>query len=172
MMMVFRHEKHILKLKQTLSETDDEHKREKAEIRKTLEKSHSEERASLDEEMSQLQQKFESRNAELLAQIDQMKQTHEEELTLLENEKEQNLLLADQEQSALKEKISQLNDNLEDCQKELEKVKRNGDAKTERDRGKIAELNLEISRLKVTDIVKFYSFYSFFFQFIILGSIG
>jgi predicted RNase H-like nuclease (RuvC/YqgF family) len=72
---------------------EDDGKREKMEMRRNIEKLHEEELKKLTDELESSQTKSNKEISELLEQIERLKETHEEELTLVENRKEQALVI-------------------------------------------------------------------------------
>ncbi|XP_059085482.1 rootletin-like isoform X2 [Tigriopus californicus] len=143
-----RHEKLILKLRKSLSELEEDSKADKEETRKALEMAHAQELTNLTKELEDVKFKLESENGDLMAQLERIKESQEEEMILVENEKQQTLTLAQQEQTSLKERIDQLTQDLEKSQEDYDKVKRESSARLEKDRSQISELQLELSRLK------------------------
>lgn len=66
----------------------------------------------------------------------------------MENEKQKALTLAQQEQNALKDRIDQLSNQMEEHEKDNEKLKRENSARLDKDRAEIASLLRELSRVK------------------------
>ena len=143
-----RHERQIARLKKTISETEDDVKREKSEIRRNLEKLYKEESNKLIEERDEIKEKSNLEIVELNSQMDRLKETHEEELLVAENNKQQALMLAQQEQNALKERIDQLTKNLDEVRDNSDSLKREHVKRVDKDRNQIASLQLEVSRMK------------------------
>ncbi len=141
-------EKAVKKLKLELEDVETDSVTSKEELKRSLEAEHAAQLKKLTQEkrgeISRLTRELTERNQEL----ERMRQLHTEEVLVVENAKNQALLMAQQDHRGLAERYAEVEENLEATKQDLEKVRREGSARLEKDRATITDLNLEISRLK------------------------
>lgn len=99
---------------------------------------------SKDGEIFTLKERLES----LQLHLDSVCQQHEEVLIRCENEKQQSLLLAHRDKQAIAEKLEQTLRDLKTESENLERLRREFVAKTDRDRTIIKQLNDDLAKLK------------------------
>ena len=141
-------EKELQKLKLELLETENQSIREKEELKSNLEANQRQTISKLtkdkDEQIHGLRKELE----EITNNVTHLKQSHIEEILLLEQSKQKSVVIAQQEQKSLNERLDESMTDLEDIKLELEKTKRENGSRLEKDRASIAELQIEISKLQ------------------------
>ena len=129
-------------------ETENQSIREKEELKSNLEANQRQTISKLtkdkDEQIHGLRKELE----EITNNVTHLKQSHIEEILLLEQSKQKSVVIAQQEQKSLNERLDESMTDLEDIKLELEKTKRENGSRLEKDRASIAELQIEISKLQ------------------------
>ena len=130
-----------------LQETEDTLVIEREEAKQALEKAHKAEMAKFSGEKAAQVEGLMSEISELQGNLARQKKSHEEEIQQVEMSREQAVTIHQQERSALVEQNQDLTQSLDEANRENEELRRDGLAKSERDRGAINHLNLEVSKL-------------------------
>ena len=141
-------EKTVKKYKNQIFEIETEANRSREELKSQMNQKHSQELTETlrtkGEEIQNLSKELE----EALENIDNLKQNRHEELLLAENAKEQALVMAQHEQKSLSDRLNEALSDLESAQKDLEQHRLESNAKLEKDRCSISELQIEVSKLR------------------------
>ena len=130
------------KLKNQIYETEAEANRQREALKAQL--THEHEQVlhktikNKDDEISSLTKELE----ESFDNVENLKKMRNEDFLLAENSKEQVLIMAQNEQKSLSERLHEALANLDTCQKELDKHRLDANAKLEKDRCSISELQI------------------------------
>ena len=141
-------DKAIQKLKTELLEAETRAIQEKEELKSYLETDHKQKFSKLNKDKDEQIHFIKKELDDTINTLTQLKQSHTEEILSLEQSKQKSIIIAQQEQKSLNERLEETMQNLEVSRDEIEKIRREGGSKLEKDRASIAELQLEISKLQ------------------------
>ena len=136
------------KYKSDLTEMEDKHADELQNYKKMSEKHHKSEIRKLLSEKSIESERLRLNITELEKYIENLRIAHAEELKKVEFARRQALTMAQQDQNGLKHKNRDLTLMLDNLQKEMDSVKRDSVARSDRDRSTNTDLNMDLSKLK------------------------
>lgn len=135
-------------MKKQLDKSDESAKQEREELGRTLTNQHQLEVQKMRLEHETAKEKAEIHAAGLSSELHRLREAHEEDLLVSENSTHQTAMMAQQQLSTLKERLSKIASDFEASQDELERVKRESTSRREKDQGQLADLQLEVSRLR------------------------
>ncbi|XP_039750865.1 rootletin [Pararge aegeria] len=138
----------ITNLNRTTTENITKLKEEKELLRQSLEQKLSQTIASLTSERESFEAAAREKEKKLLAARDQLMLQHDEAMLRAENDKQQALLMAHQEHQALIERLEEAKRILCCEQNKLERVRRDGQARSDQDRNHINQLKDDLAALK------------------------
>jgi rootletin len=141
-------DKAIKRLKNDMIEAENEGIHQKEELKMTLEAKHKAHVAKVTQEQVDQLTKLQNDLKSTAQELDFLRQSHTEEVIMTESSKQQALMMAQQEQKCLAERLEEVLSDLDETNQELDKSKRDGSCRIEKDRASIAELQLEVSKLR------------------------
>ena len=136
------------KLKTEVTRAEEEASRQKQELQETLESSFKIKFDNLQRENEDSLEKLRYDLDETLGKLESCRKVHTEDILLVENAKQQALSLAHQEHKSLSQRLTETLNNMEEVNQEFEKHRREANGKIEKDRSSIAELQIEVSKLR------------------------